>query len=171
MKEILHNNENLKLEDITETVIRTKALIINSNKEVLLGYCEKQYQFPGGHLEEEETLIECLNREVLEETGISLDIKEANPIYVIKYYNKDYPELGKNRSSEIYFYVVETDEPYNLENTNYDEGETLNNFELRYINLDEVEKVLEESIMDHERNKWIVPEMLEIFKEYKNINN
>lgn len=72
MREILHNHNNLTLKDITETVIRTKALIVNSKNEVLLGYCEKTYQFPGGHLEEGETLVDCLKREVQEETGIEL---------------------------------------------------------------------------------------------------
>ena len=43
MREILHNHNNLTLEDITETVIRTKALIVNSKNEVLLGYCEKTF--------------------------------------------------------------------------------------------------------------------------------
>jgi 8-oxo-dGTP pyrophosphatase MutT (NUDIX family) len=170
MKEILHNKQNLNKDDITETVTRTKALIINSKNEVLLGYCEKQYQFPGGHLEEGETLVDCLKREVQEETGIVLNITEANPIYAIRYYNKDWPSEGLNRCTEIYFYVVRTDEPYNLENTNYDEGERVNNFELRYIKLDEIEKILTDSIPDHPKNEFIVPEMLEIFKEYKNNN-
>ena len=31
MKEIIHNNDNLTNEDITETVIRAKALIVNTN--------------------------------------------------------------------------------------------------------------------------------------------
>lgn len=35
MKEIIYNNDNLKEEDITETVIRTKALLINNDKILL----------------------------------------------------------------------------------------------------------------------------------------
>ena len=88
MKEILYNPDKLKEKDITETVIRTKALIIN--KEYI--YLAKEgtvYHFPGGHLEQNETLQECLKREVLEETGIELeenDIKE--PFLKIIYQNK-----------------------------------------------------------------------------------
>lgn len=168
MREILHNHKNLSPEDITETVTRTKALIVNSKNEVLLGYCEKTYQFPGGHLEEGETLLDCLKREVKEETGIELNIAEANSFFVIRYYNKDWPAEGVNRCSEIYFYEVNTDEKYNLENTNYDERERINNFELRYISLDDVDKILTDSIPDNKKNEVIVPEMLEIFEEYRN---
>ena len=87
MKEILNNPDKLNEKDITETVIRTKALIIN--KEYI--YLAKEgtvYHFPGGHLEQNETLQECLKREVLEETGIELeenDIKE--PFLKIIYQN------------------------------------------------------------------------------------
>ncbi len=169
MKEILHNSDNLTEKEITEKVIRTKALLVNSNNEVLLGYCEKQYQFPGGHLEKGETLLECLKREVKEETGINIDTTGLSPIYVIKYYNKDYPDIGKNRSSEIYFYVIKTDEKYDLNETNYDDGELLNNFELRYLPLESIEEELSKTILDHPRNKWIVPEIIEIINEYKNL--
>ena len=78
MKEILYNPDNLNEKDITETVIRTKALIINKGY-IYLAKEGTIYHFPGGHLEQTETLQECLKREVLEETGIELeenDIKE-----------------------------------------------------------------------------------------------
>ena len=44
--------------------------MINSKDEILMGYCHNTYQFPGGHLDENETLEECLIREVKEEMGI-----------------------------------------------------------------------------------------------------
>jgi hypothetical protein len=56
MKEIIYSVDNLCFEDNDEEVVRTKALIINSNNEVILGYSHKTYQFPGGHLEDDETL-------------------------------------------------------------------------------------------------------------------
>ena len=57
MKETIYNYDYLKDEDITEVVIRTKALIIN-NKNIILGNENNIYQFPGGHLEENETFEE-----------------------------------------------------------------------------------------------------------------
>ena len=74
MKQIITNKYNLTDADMTEVVKRVKVLLVNSNNEVLLGYSHNNYQFPGGHVEENETLIQTVNREVLEETGIEIEI-------------------------------------------------------------------------------------------------
>ena len=76
MKEYIHNYDNLVENDITETVIRMKVLLINS-KSIILGYKRGIYQFPGGHLEENETFKDCIKREVLEETGCEVEIIET----------------------------------------------------------------------------------------------
>lgn len=57
MKQIITNKYNLKDSDMTEIVKRVKILIINSKNEILLAYSHNDYQFPGGHVEENETLI------------------------------------------------------------------------------------------------------------------
>ena len=75
MKETIYNYDYLTNEDITEVVIRTKALIINGDN-ILIGNENGLFQFPGGHLEENESFNDCLKREVLEETGISIDDSE-----------------------------------------------------------------------------------------------
>ena len=101
-KKQYYNYDYLNDEDITEVVIRTKALIIN-NKNIILGNENNIYQFPGGHLEENETFEECLKREVLEETGIEIDDDEIKiPFMKVTYLNKDWPAIGNNRKSEIY---------------------------------------------------------------------
>ena len=123
MKEILYNPDKLKEKDITETVIRTKALIINKGY-IYLAKEGTVYHFPGGHLEQNETLQECLKREVLEETGIELEennIKE--PFLKIIYQNKDWPLKGKNRKCEIYYYEIETQKEFDITKTKYTEHE------------------------------------------------
>ena len=109
MKKIVTNKNNLKEENMTELVQRVKVLLINSKNEVLLGYSHNDYQFPGGHVEDGETLIETVKREVLEETGIILDIDEIEPFTCTIGYYKDWPAEGKNRKIEIYYYEIKTD--------------------------------------------------------------
>jgi len=169
MKEILYNYDHLRLDEIEESVIRTKALIINSKSEILLGYCNKTYQFPGGHLEKGETLIECLKREVKEETGIILDISNIEPFFIIRHYSKNYKKTFKNRCNEIFYYVIRTNKPCDFNNIRHDEWEKVGSYELQYIKLEDIEQVLINSIPDNEQNKVIVEEMLEVIKEYKKI--
>lgn len=168
MKEIITNDYNLKEEDMTEVVKRVKLLIINSNKEILLGYSHNEYQCPGGHVEEDEDLITAINREMREETGIKLDLKEAEPFACSLGYYKDWPEVGKNRKIEIYYYEIKCDEKPNLDDTEYTESEKSGNFELRYVPLDEVEDVFIDNANKYGDKHGIAKEMLKVFKVYKN---
>lgn len=167
MKQLITNKHNLSETDITEIVKRVKVLIINSNNEVLLGYSHNDYQFPGGHVEEGENLVQTVNREILEETGMNLGISNIEPFVCAIGYYKDWPTEGKNRKIEIYYYEVKTDEKPNLENTKYTENEKDGNFELRYISLKNIEEVLIKNTKEYGDKKGIAREMVDLFGVYK----
>lgn len=171
MKEILYNYDNLKQEDMDEVIVRTKGLIINSKDEITLGYSHKTYQFPGGHLEEGETLTECLLREIKEETGIEIKDAEMKPFQKITYYNKNYHGSGKNRQNEIYYFIIKTDAKFDMDNAQLDEGEIDGDFTVKTLPIKGIEQVLIDSIPDNPINKVIVEEMLDIFKEYNKIKD
>ena len=166
MKEIIYNYDHLNDEDITEIVIRMKALIIN-NKNILLGNENDIYQFPGGHLEDKETFEECLKREVLEETGIELfDSEIKRPFMKVTFMNKDWPEVGKNRKAEIYYYLIETDKKPDMSKVNYTEHEKKGNFKVEFVPLNESISIIEKNISKNEKNKVIAPDMIMAIKEY-----
>ena len=169
MKTIIRNDYNLKEEDMTEVVKRVKVFLINSKNEILLGYSHNEYQCPGGHVEEGETYVETINREVREETGIELNLKDAEPFACTYGYYKDWPEKGKNRKIEIYYYEIKTDEKPNLENTEYTGSELEGNFELRYIPLDDVENEFIRNTETYGDKHGIAKEMLKIFEVYKKV--
>lgn len=171
MKQLITNKYNLTDSDMTEVVKRVKVLLVNSNNDVLLGYSHNNYQFPGGHVEENETLVQAVNREVLEETGIELNITNIEPFACAIGYYKDWPAEGKNRKIEIYYYEVKTDEKTNLENTDYTENEKDGNFELRYIPLLNVENVLRTNAEEYGDKKGIAREMIDLFGVYKTTIN
>ena len=171
MKEVIINKENLKEEDINKRAYRARALLINSDNEILLGFCENTYQFPGGHVDEGETLAECLKREVLEETGITMEDKDYTPFYVIRYYSRNHPEEGTNKYTELNYFIVETDQKYDLDKIDLDEWEIEQNFELRYVKLDDFEEVLNKTLKDNEKNTIVYPELLKIIDEYKRLQS
>lgn len=167
MKQIVTNKHNLTESDMTEVVKRVKVLLVNSNNEVLLGYSHNNYQFPGGHVEEGETLVQTVNREIREETGIVLNNNDLEPFACAIGYYKDWPAEGKNRKIEIYYYEVKTDELPNLDNAEYTEHEKEGGFELRYIPLSEVELVLKKNAEEFGDKKGIAREMIDLFRIYK----
>ena len=171
MKQLITNKYNLTDSDMTEVVKRVKVLLVNSNNDVLLGYSYNNYQFPGGHVEENETLVQAVNREILEETGIELNITNIEPFACAIGYYKDWPAEGKNRKIEIYYYEVKTDEKPNLENTEYTENEKNGNFELRYIPLLDVENVLKTNAEEYGDENGIAREMIDLFGVYKTTIN
>lgn len=138
----------------------------------MLGYCHNTYQFPGGHLEENETLIDCLKREVKEETGIELDDDEINKNIIEKntHYTRNYRNTNKNRKNEIYYYVIKTDKLPNINNNHLDKNEINGNYIIKMIDINNVEQILVDSIPLNDVNKVIVEEMLDVINEYKKIN-
>lgn len=166
MKVKIINYDHINCEDINDQVIRVKALMVNSKKEILLASAYTTIQFPGGHLEEGEDLEAGLKREVLEETGIVLN-GEYEPFFCLKYFLKDYPVIGNNRSIEIYYYYIFTDEVYNLDNVRLDDQERDGDFSLTYVPLKKFKKYLKKNPGDLAINHIVTNEMLMAVKELK----
>ena len=168
MKTLIKNNFIIPESEITDVVTRVKALIINSNNEILLGYSHNIYQFPGGHVEKNEKLEDCIYREIKEETGIVLKRVHLDPFACLIGYHKDWLEKGRNRKAEIYYYEIKTDEKPNIDNVNYTKDEKEGNFSLKYIPLENIENELINNAKTYENSRGIANEMIEIIKLYKN---
>ena len=131
MKKIINNKYNLKESEITHFVRKVKLLIINSKDQLLLAYAHNDYEFPGGTQEIGEELIQTIRREILEETGIKLNISELLPFACTIGYYKDWPEKGKNKKVENYYYELKTDKKPNLSNLNLTENEKKRKFQIK----------------------------------------
>ncbi|MBQ3511194.1 MAG: NUDIX hydrolase [Bacilli bacterium] len=165
MKTIIYNDDYLDKKDINKVVGRAKTIIINSKDELLLASTNNNYYLVGGHVEGNESDAVCLHREILEETGIDLDIKDIRPYFVVEYLCKDYPNVGDNTNYIANYYVIETDEVPNLENVELTEGEKEGGFSLDYIHKDKVMDVLEESLKTCTK-KNVVRDTIDAVSEY-----
>lgn len=169
MKTVIHNNDNIKKEEINNYVYRARALIINSDDEILLGLCDGNYQFPGGHLEDDETITECLKREIKEETGIILE--DNYPcIYRIKYYNRNWPNEGDITYTEFNYFLVKTDAKPNVNNMNLDNWEKEHNYECVFVKLEKLNNLLDKTINDHKNNKIVYKEIKDVMDVYYKYN-
>ncbi len=84
----------------------------------------------------------------------------------VTFFNKDWPEIGKNRKSEIYYYAIETNKKPNLKKTHYTEQEISNNFKVEELPLNSVIDIIRKNISNNEKNKVISPDMISAIEEY-----
>ena len=168
MKEIIINDYHLTDDEMEEKVIRVKALIINSSGKILIAHNNNTYQFPGGHKEDNETMDECIIREIKEETGITLKVIER-PFLCISTYDHNYFNTGRKVLNSIYYYRFFTDEVPNLLETRYDELELATDFNLFYLNFNDLESFLQKQISVGEVDSKIGREMIHVVEEYHNL--
>lgn len=102
---------------------------------------------------------------------MDLEVNDLEPFACAIGYYKDWPEVGKNRKIEIYYYEVKTDEKPNLDNTSYTDHEKDGGFELRYIPMDKLEDELKKNKEDFGDKRGIAREMLELLEIYKSSKN
>lgn len=168
MKELIINKNNLSDRDISKKVIRVKGLIINSKGKILLAHNNHTYQFPGGHKEDDESMNDCIVREIKEETGIHVLVDEE-PFLCISTYDNDYFGTGNKVLNKIYYYRFFTDDLPNIEETHYDELELATDFNLFYVNFNELESFLKKCLDDGSIDRNIGVEMLHVVHEYQNM--
>lgn len=61
--------------------VTARALLVSDNRLLLVGHDPTYWYTPGGKLNSEETLPECLKREVYEETGLSIEVGSLIHVY------------------------------------------------------------------------------------------
>lgn len=82
------------------------------------------------------------------------------------YLNKDWPAIGKNRKSEIYYYLIETSKNPDMNKVKFTEHEKQGNFKIESIPLNESISVIENNISKNEKNKVIALDMIMAIAEY-----
>jgi len=166
--ERIFNPNNLVYEELERFVSRVQILITNDLNQLLLCKINGTYYFVDGHVEENETLVETIKREVLEETGIDLDVDDSlEPFLVYRYYNKNHYGTGVKCLSTINYCSVKSDKSFNLDKRQLDANESKKDFTLEYINLDEVEEILLSSVSTPEQES-LTREMLDVITYFKN---
>ena len=168
------NEDNISIESIDKFIKRPRAIIVNSRNEALIGYASMttHFEFPGGHLEGDETLDEALKREVKEETGIDLSSDKFYPFYHLQYLCKDFPEPGINTSIEFFYYVVYTDKKVNMKESNLDTGEMNEKFAASFIPIEDIEGILEENLKNSKELNTAARDIHHIWQLYiKNMDN
>ena len=88
MKTIIYNEENLNEKDVTKYSKRVKLLVENSKGEILIIDTKNNAFFIGGHIEGDESDLDCLIREIREVGGVDFIPIMTDPFFEIKYIYK-----------------------------------------------------------------------------------
>ena len=166
MKYKIFNDDNLTDEDMDGSVVRVKAFIINSNDEVIMASSNGGVQLIGGHVEDGESEVDTLKREIMEEAGIEVSNDEiSEAFYEVRHYMKNYFNSGENILAVIHYYVVRTDKTPDLEKVHRTSQEKRYAFELKRIPLNSFEELIGEHLNNEkEINRVIAEETLEAFR-------
>ena len=166
-EEIIYNYDNMEIKDINNVVRRAKIIIETPSKQLILCHSDNNYHLLGGHVENNESDIECLNREIFEEAGVNLNLENLEPFMTIKYLNKNYPKSELNTLTMANYYYLINDIKPDLKNQRLEEGEINGNFTLKYIDKDNAIEVLENSLKDSTR-KGVTQDTIDVIKQYLN---
>lgn len=143
VNQVIHNEDNLTLNDANKVTRRAKLIVENNNNEILICHMGVKYFLIGGHIDNDESDEECLVREVAEESGVTLDFSNILPIASSNYINKDYPKNGDITYTNTNYYAIKYDLVPNIELQNLTEEEKKENFKLMCIPKNEVINFLE----------------------------
>lgn len=164
-KEIINNYDNLDIGEVNNVVRRAKVLIQTSDNKFVICHCDNNYHLLGGHVDNDESDMECLNREILEEAGVNLELSNLDPFITIKYINKDYPKEGINTFTMANYYSLIYDFKPNLDNISLTKEEKEGDFKLEFIDKDEILDILGKSLESATR-KGVTLDTIEVIKEY-----
>lgn len=108
LETILKNDKKIKrfefVKDLKQKFPVTIAGIVIKGNKVLLGkrigdHAGETWAFPGGHLEKNETPIQCIRREIKEETGLTVkNIREASFTF---------DEFSKDKKYVTFFFLAD----------------------------------------------------------------
>jgi hypothetical protein len=143
VNQVIHNEDNLTLNDANRVTRRAKLIVENNSDEILICHMGVKYFLIGGHIDNDESDEQCLTREVAEESGVTLDFSNILPIASSNYINKDYPKNGDITYTNTNYYAIKYDLVPNIEMQNLTEEEKKENFKLMYIPKNEVINFLE----------------------------
>ena len=175
MKKITFDyKENIEYKKVKDKV---RAIILNKEGKALIVKYVGLYMLPGGKIDDNETREESLRREILEESGIDInldtEIKQLEPFLEIETYNQNYYDrkAGKeiNRVRKTYFYALETNQNINSNKQKLTESEKGENLTIEFLNLSVIEYMVRNNQTDNFRKSIFDREIFTIneFCKYK----
>ena len=169
MEEITVNKYNLKEGQIDRRGKKARALLLKDNK-ILISHYGGSIILPGGSMKKDEYPEEALIRELKEETGITYDYYDLDPLYKLDHYQMNYrlrDGCTVNRRIKTYFFVGDF-KGIDLDKQELTKNEKRSNFYLELVDMKRLLELLEEKT-NNPRKKFFDRELNETIKVYNKV--
>jgi 8-oxo-dGTP pyrophosphatase MutT (NUDIX family) len=168
MQEIIINKDRLKDSDVTDVIEKSRIVLRNEENEFILVRFGRVYFLPGGKIENEETPVDTIKREVMEETNINVLLDDIEPFVLVKHYLKDY-ELNDgtvvNRLINTYYFTGFTTKD-NIEYFNLTTEEKHDQLRAFFINMEEAKELLHEYNKENPKATYLAKETTRVLNLY-----
>lgn len=169
MQEIIINKDRLKDADVTDVIDKARIILRNDENEIVLVRFNRVYFLPGGKVEADETPVDCIKREVMEETNINVLLDDTEPLVKVKHYLRDY-ELSDgtivNRVINTYYFTGFTSKD-DIEYFNLTAEERHDNLRGFFITLEEAKELLHEYDKENPKATYLAKETIRVFSLYQ----
>lgn len=172
MKEIVINKSKLKDEEVTEVLDKARIVLRNDNNEFILSHFERVYFLPGGKIEENETPVETIKRELKEETNINILLDDIEPFVYVKNYLKDYETVDGNvvnRVVNTYYFTGFTSKE-DIEYFNLTLQEKKDDLRAFFIDMQEARELIKEYDKENPKATYLALETLKVLDEYEQMD-
>ena len=168
MKEIIINKGKLKEDEITDVIDKARIVLRNEEDDITLTRFNRVYFLPGGKIEEGETPVDTIKREVMEETNINVLLDDIEPFVLVKNYLRDYKLSDGtivNRLINTYYFTGFTSKD-NIEYFNLTVEEKHDNLRAFFASMEDAIELLKEYDKENPRATYLAIETLKVLDEY-----
>lgn len=149
---IVLNPKNLIPDDTWQKFRKVRAVIENEEGCFAISHESGKYIFPGGKCDNGEDDLTAIQREIKEETGMSLLFSDFHKVLELETMYDDAVDYRTNRVRPRHtittYYYVKTNQKINIDNMSLTEGEIKENFKIAFVDKETLFKMLLEEHKD-----------------------
>ena len=159
--ELIINEHNLNVNDVQEFITKVRAILIDGNNRILVANYGNVILLPGGKVDENETNLTAISRELSEELGQDYNSEELEFFTTLNFYQRNYPKRDgtfQNRLVRTHYFIA-LYKGIKIDKQKLTEKEQKSNFKLELVPLEDLENIILNNKNNNPRNVYFQNEL------------